>query len=300
MSKREYILRYLTIIKKMRTSKTATFEEIKSYLERESEMTSYNLVISKRTFQRDLEEIRSLFNIDIQFDFSQKVYYIEMEADQAEVYNRMLESFDLFNALNMASGIQSYVFFDKRKALGTENFYSLLHAIKNRLTLSLQYQKFYEDKPDQKKLQPYALKESQNRWYLIAKDLKDNITKTFGLDRITNVELTGPKFNIHEQINISAMFKDSFGVIKGEGQPAHIVLTCDHKQGRYVKSFPLHDSQKITENKEGFKIELDLHVTHDLLMELMKYGNKLKILKPLSLQKTISIMFKESLSFYKV
>jgi predicted DNA-binding transcriptional regulator YafY len=298
MSKREYILRYLTIIKKMRTSKTAIFEDISSFLEHESEMTGYSLVISKRTFQRDLDEIRSLFNIDIQFDFSQKVYFIEMEADQAEAYNRMLESFDLFNALNLASGIQSYVFFDKRKAMGTENFYSLLHAIKNRITISMQYQKFYEDQPDYKKIEPYALKESQNRWYLIAKDHKDSIIKTFGLDRITQVELTGPKFIQPNELNIGSMFKDSFGIIKGDGKPAHVVISCDHKQGRYVKSFPMHETQTIKENKEEFIIELDIHITHDFLMELMKYGNKLKVIKPQSLRKTLTKMFKESLSFY--
>lgn len=130
MSKREYILRYLSIIKKLRSSRTATFDEILEHLRRESEISGYELVISKRTFQRDLDEIRSLFNVDIQFDFSRKVYYLAEDEEHEEVNNRILEAFDLINTLNFASGLSSMVYFEKRKPHGTEHFYGLLHAIK--------------------------------------------------------------------------------------------------------------------------------------------------------------------------
>jgi len=71
MSKRESIARYNLVIKKLRKH-PASFAEISDYLSLESELQDYNFNVSKRTFQRDLEDIRSLYNIDIQFDFSRR------------------------------------------------------------------------------------------------------------------------------------------------------------------------------------------------------------------------------------
>ena len=67
MAKQDYIFRYLTIIKKLRRSKQGSFEEIRDYLHNESEFQDRPFSISNRTFLRDLNEIRDLFKIDIQY-----------------------------------------------------------------------------------------------------------------------------------------------------------------------------------------------------------------------------------------
>ena len=103
MSKRESIARYNLIIKKLR-KQPADFKQISTYLSLESELQEYNFNISKRTFLRDLDDIRSLYNIDIVYDFSRKVYFIDFE-EQPELNERILEAFDTFNALNKDSYI---------------------------------------------------------------------------------------------------------------------------------------------------------------------------------------------------
>ncbi len=69
MSKREAVARYNLIINKLRKH-PASFDEILSYLEVESDIQSYNFVVSLRTFQRDLADILSIYNIEINYDFS--------------------------------------------------------------------------------------------------------------------------------------------------------------------------------------------------------------------------------------
>src|ERR1039457_6467185 len=96
MAKQDYILRYLTIIKVLRKNKESTYKEIKEYLKKESEFQDRPFSISTRTFQRDLNEIRSLFNVDIQYNFSSKVYYIADDLNN-DLNNRMLESIDMIN-----------------------------------------------------------------------------------------------------------------------------------------------------------------------------------------------------------
>jgi hypothetical protein len=67
MSKKQYIQRHLLIINKLK-SKSSSFEEIKSYLKKQEEIFDEDFDISKRTFQRDLKEINSIFEIEITYN----------------------------------------------------------------------------------------------------------------------------------------------------------------------------------------------------------------------------------------
>jgi predicted DNA-binding transcriptional regulator YafY len=152
------------------------------YLSLESELQEYNFLVSKRTFQRDLQDIRSLYNIDIQYDFSRKAYFMDYD-DQPDVNKRIFEAFDTFNALNLSDRLSNHIHFDKRRPQGTENLHGLLHAIKHQLQIKFIYQKFWEDELTVRNASPYALKEFRNRWYVLAKELGGNQVKSFALDR---------------------------------------------------------------------------------------------------------------------
>ena len=205
MSKRESIARYNLIIKKLR-KQPADFEQISTYLSLESELQEYNFNVSKRTFQRDLDDIRSLYNIDIVYDFSRKVYFIDLE-EQPELNERILEAFDTFNALNITDRLSNYIHFEKRRPQGTENLYGLLHAIKNKVQISFSYKKFWEDEISQRTVEPYSLKEFNNRWYVLAYDLKDNKVKSFALDRLTELEITRKKFQLPIDFDVNEHYK---------------------------------------------------------------------------------------------
>lgn len=299
MSKREYILRYLLIIRKLRNRRQATFKEINDFLILESELQSYKLSISKRTFQRDLNEIRSLFNVDIQYNFSDKVYYIAVD-EQQDINNRMLEAFDMLNLLNIAEDLSPYIYLEKRRPLGTEHLYGLIHAIKNRFLIRFTYQKFWEDEVTHRTAEPYALKEFKGRWYVLANDRKDNTIKTFGLDRISQLEISRELFKYPENFNINEYFKYCFGIITSpDTEPEEIVLSFEPVQGKYIKSFPLHETQKvIVDNKEELQIKLKLHITHDFIMELLSFGDTVKILKQESMKSEIIAIYQNALNQY--
>ncbi|MBX2965659.1 MAG: WYL domain-containing protein [Cyclobacteriaceae bacterium] len=299
MSKREYFLRYSLILKRLQKGE-ATFDEISGYLERESELLDYDLTISKRTFQRDLNEIRDIFQVDIQYDFSRKVYFVS-DGNRSEVTGRMLEAFDMFNALNLTDDLSQFIHFEKRKAQGTEHFYGLLHCIKNRLVVRFPYLKFEEDEITKREAEPYALKEFKGRWYLLANDQKDGMLKTFGLDRIQELEITKKKFQWPVGFNANELFRDYFGIIStAEREPEEVVLSFDPFQGKYVKSFPLHESQKvITDNDTETRIRLSVHITYDFVVELLSFGGRVKIISPVSLQKEVRNAYRSALSQYK-
>jgi predicted DNA-binding transcriptional regulator YafY len=299
MSKRESYMRYNLIISQLRKS-PSTLIEINDYLIRESEIQGYDFNISKRTFQRDVDDIRSLFNVEIIFDFSQKVYCIT-NADQPDANERMLEAFNIFNAFNTAESLSKFVVFEKRRPHGTENLYGLLHAIKNKLQIRFVYHKFWEDEISTRVVEPYALKEFKNRWYILANDLKNNQVKSFALDRLSDLEITKKRFQLPIDFDANEHFRYCFGIISpNNDKPQDIILSFDPFQGKYIKTLPFHDTQQvILDNEDELRIKLKLCITHDFIMELLSQGQYVKVIEPKSLIEEIKMALQNAIKQYK-
>lgn len=290
MSKRGYISRYLLILKKLKAKPYSTYEELQSYIENQFDylqMQDDNLQIgfSKRTLQRDIKEIRNVFGIDIEYSKSNKGYYISQSETENMNFHRMMEAFDMFNSLNLAQDLKPFIHLEKRRPQGTENLYGLLHAIKNILKIKFTYQKFWEEELSQRLVEPYALKEFKNRWYVLAKDSKDNNIKSFALDRLTNLEITTQHYQYPANYSIEQNYRYCFGIISPNGlDPQDIILSFDPFQGKYIKSLPLHETQEVLlDNDQEVRIKLKLCLTHDLVMELRSLGDNMKVIDPKSL-----------------
>jgi predicted DNA-binding transcriptional regulator YafY len=290
MSKRGYISRYLLILKKLKVKPYSTYEELQAYIENQfnylqMQDDTLNIGFSKRTLQRDIKEIRNVFGIDIEYSKSQKGYFISQNENENMNFQRMMEAFDIFNSLNLAQDLTPFIHLEKRRPQGTENLYGLLHAIKNRLQIKFTYQKFWEEELSQRLVEPYALKEFKNRWYIMAKDSKDNNIKSFALDRLTNLEITNQTYQYPDNYSIEQSYRYCFGIISpNDEEPQDIILSFDPFQGKYIKTLPLHDTQQVlVDNDVEMKIKLKLYLTHDLVMELLSFGDNMKVIEPKSL-----------------
>jgi predicted DNA-binding transcriptional regulator YafY len=298
MSKRESNKRLILIINRIRRG-NASFNEVCKYLKEYSDFDDADYNISQRTFQRDLIDIRSIYNIDIQYNRSSKTYYIE-EEDETGVYDRIFEAVDTINALNVTESVSKYIDFEKRKPKGTEHLYGIIHALKNTIELQFMYQKFWDASPSLRKFQPFALKDFNNRWYVIGKDLKDNRIKTFSLDRISLLQFTDIRYKVPADFNIQRFFEFSFGIINPDDLvPEEIILSFDAHQGKYIKTLPIHHSQKVLiDTDKELQISLFLSPTYDFKMEVLSYGNRVKVLSPTSFVEEIKAELKETLQFY--
>lgn len=296
MSSRETFIRqrliYLLLLKK-----PSTFKEISDYLYNQSLLQQYNLNVSKRTFQRDLNDIRSIYNVDI--SCNNNLYSIELP-EQTSQQERITEAIDIYHAFSISQNISGLVQFEKRKSQGTENIFGLLHAIKNNLRISFLYQSFWAQEKAIRVAEPYALKEFKNRWYVLANDLKNHKIKTFAFDRLSDLEILTAKFRLPENFNINSFFKHCFGIINPEDQsPQHVVLSFTPEQGKYIKTLPLHESQEILlDNDEECRAQLFLYITHDFIMELLSFGENVVVLEPESLAQEMANTHKAALQNY--
>jgi len=301
MSKREINLRQSAIINRLRKS-PATLKEINQYLLHESELREYNLTISDRTFQRDRHDILSLYNISIECNKAKNQYFIANAEDDA-LNNRMLEAFNTFNALNASVGMGDYLQFEHYAAKGTENFHGILHSVKHKLQMSILYQSYWSSNEKLRHIRPYYLKEFKNRWYLVAFDIEKEAIRTFALDRITEVEITKKKFTLPSSLPPKDYFSNSFGIIAPDPSMKleSIVLSFSALQGKYIKSLPLHSSQEIlSDTPDELIVSISVYPTFDLEMQLLSYGENVRIISPHHLQETIKERLTGTLALYSI
>lgn len=296
MSKLESLSRQIYAINFL-IARPATLKEVMEHLAMKEELDDRSYVVSQRTFERDVKEINELFGFDIKFNRKFKKYQINNSYNDV-AGRRILEAFDMLNALNHSNKVSDYILFEQRKPQGTEHLNTILACIGSRKLIGFGYQKFWDDEVSLRVVEPYAIREFKSRWYLVAKDLKDNVIKTFGLDRLQNPEQKSKSFTYPDADVLKNKFNHCFGVITPDkGKPDEIELLFSLLQAKYIKTLPLHHSQEIVKDDEdGLIVKLKLYNTIDLRMEILSYGKEVKVLKPKKLANEIEKMHREALN----
>lgn len=276
MAKQDVIKRQFLIVEFLR-NKPASFKQISNFLLNKQYELGYDLAISQRTFQRDCNEIESLWGVEIAFNKRENHYEIVNNENDLH-FDRIMEAFDTVAVLQKSKTVRNYLYLEKRKSKGTEYFNGILHAIQNQLVVTFQLNSYWQA-ASFRRCVPKAIKESQNRYYLIAYDLDKNDFRNYGLDRISNFVITSEKQKTPE-INVEAFYQHAFG-IQCYNDPVEIILEFANDQKQYIQSLPLHASQKIIkENNETFTVALFMHPTNDFVMEILRYGAICEVIEP--------------------
>lgn len=283
-NRQDALLRLTYIVNFLQSKKDgADYYEIAKHLEerayREGEE---QLPFSEKTFQRDRKVIKEVYNVNIQFKNSNKKFHV-LDPDSDETNSTLLDTFILINAYKQIGNHQDVIIFEKRQASGLYNFDGFVHAIQNLKKISFEYVRHWEKTGNRKVVEPYALKEFRNRWYLLAVDTQksDFELRIFGLDRITNLEIHHAQFH-KQEYDIEKMFVNSFGIVSTvDVEPLKIELSFVTGQRKFVKSLPIHHSQEIlVDDENNFKIQLRLVPTYDFYQELATHAERLIKIEP--------------------
>ena len=297
-SRLEGLQRLLVIINKLEGKKRyVPVKELKRSVADAMALRGYSGV-TLRTLQRDFKEIDSLFGISIKFDESAKGYYIQEEDEHAQDrYALFLQNFDLLNALEGDTNLRTYVLAEHHRPLPSECLPMLIAAIKHTHPVTFRYTLVrQDDKVEEKKVLPHYLKESNQRWYLLAYD--DGVLKTFGVDRIHDLCVCGSEtFKRNMDIDVKELFRDCYGIWNQPDIPVEeIELKYDALDGKFLKSVPLHHSQQVlVDNADEFRIKVRLRITNDFVMELLSRSRSLEVISPLHLRERVRKIYEEAL-----
>lgn len=97
--------------------------------------------------------------------------------------------------------------------------------------------------------------------------------------------ITNQTYQYPDNYSIEQSYRYGLGIISpNDEEPQEIILSFDPFQGKYIKSLPLHDTQQVlVDNDLVMKIKLKLCLTHNLVMELLSFGDNMKVIEPKSL-----------------
>ena len=283
MAKNEQMLRLMYIFKYLQSKKDgANYLEISKYLEERFSSEYKDLSFASKTFQRDRKTLNELFNIEIEYKNSTQKYHLINEGF-SELTDSVFENLILVNAYRNSKEYKDSIVFEKRQASGLYHLQQVAQAIKCKKLITFSYLKHWDTTAKNRTIEPYALKEFRNRWYLIGNEFHNGNfkLKTFGLDRISNLETLHRSFHKWE-IDIEKIFSNAFGIIISDNANVEtIILSFNPSQAKFVKSLPLHPSQEIIiDDDEELKISLQLVPTYDFYQELLTHAERLTVVSP--------------------
>ena len=281
MSKHGTIRRYGLIIEMTSRNLYPTFRRIQESL------FDQGFEISDRTIQRDIEQIRYEFGIEIAYDNQRGGYYIDREKSlDIEKFLRFLEIVNtaelLTESLKESKHALEYIDFESQGEMrGSEHLKPILSAIRNRRIITFSHEKYQSSEIRKHALKPYFLKEYRNRWYVAGLKQPNDDFRIYGIDRIHDLQVSERVFEHDAGTDPLDLVRNTIGINYNTDKPQRIVLSFTRLQGKYVKALPLHHSQEtLVDNGEEFRISLFVTPNYELTQRILFFGPAVKVLEP--------------------
>ena len=279
-----------------------TFDEINDKWQR-YDLLSEGRIYPKRTFEQHKEEIQETFNVEIYCDRKTNRYYIsdrEELKNQSLILRWLINTFNLNNIIGQSKSLKDRIGLEDIPA-GQDYLIDIIDLMNNSYSFDMEYQKFYAD---EKKLyhnmEPYGVQIFQRRWYVLARNPENDTLHTYSLDRITSLKKNDGTFKMPKDFSISDFFSDCFGIIKDATQKQHIVLRANAFQAKYLKTLPLHESQRIVSEDDNFTIfSYDLRPTFDFKQKILSYMGNVEIIEPQTFRNEIVKAIDEMRELYR-
>jgi predicted DNA-binding transcriptional regulator YafY len=168
----------------------------------------------------------------------------------------------------------------------SEEYLSLLEkGILNNEVVRLSYDSIDSGRTD-RAVEPYFLIFTERAFYLVGYCHLRRELRTFRVDRILFLELTGDKFIPRKNIDPQDYFEDSWGIFKGE--PIEVEILFTGRAARIVRLGRHHPKEKVTIQKDGrVKYAVKVNGHQEIARWIMGFGGEARVLKPVSLIRRI-------------
>ena len=162
---------------------------------------------------------------------------------------------------------------------GLEHFGKLLQAILTKRVLKLRYTPYGKTQLTAT-IYPYFLKEYNDRWYLIAQVKGYDSYAHYALDRIDDFEEVAIPYK-EPDIEFEDYFDEVIGVTVPNHDSEDIILRICKPRFDYIRTKPLHLSQRIVEENDYFAVvAINVKVNKELEALILSLGNDIEVLAP--------------------
>ncbi|MFV0211413.1 WYL domain-containing protein [Empedobacter falsenii] len=178
--------------------------------------------------------------------------------------------------------------------IGIEHLTPLYNYIKNKQVLLVAYHSFKSIELQEFTISPYYLKQYNNRWFLFGWNHNGNYLQNLALDRIQSMESIKELY-ITSKINFQEYFEDIIGVTNPlEKEVVNVKIQLSDSIIPYIKSKPIHGSQKIVDNI----LHLNVKLNYELESVILSHGENMKVLEPVELVQNLKSRIEKLKDFY--
>ena len=293
----------LYLINLMERKGAMTLKEINDYYQYSSLYEGDE--IQPRTFLRYREYIEDTFPCYI--DFNQRTGKYELCRHKAlygeddSLYDYLLSAYHIEGLTELALKHRDKIMLTDSPT-GVEHIQIILDAIDKKRGIECDYYSFNKKSVKQQKLIPYFLRTWENRWYLVAEpDNHHHGQSVFALERMDNIRLTEEKMLPSKNITAEEYFDGSFGVNHSDDQnPERILIKVYSTQVEYVRTLPIHESQKEIETTDEWSIfEYRIIPCFNLYQQLLWHREKVEVLEPKSVREEMKKIVEDIQKNYK-
>lgn len=269
-----------------------TFKELNEKYSRR-----FGQAYSRRTFNNHRLAVADLFGIDIDCDRSTNRYFIPYSGDvldNNESIGWLVNTFTVNNLLSLGKERLSGRVSVEEIPSGQKYLTAIMQAMEDGKELEIVYGKYSSDSSETLHVQPFAVKEHEKRWYLVAfcheragADRRNddiNAWRVYGLDRITSLQVTDVSFRMPKDFDVDGIFSQSYGIYfpKAGQKPVTIRFKVTDEEARYLRDLPIHRSQ-VEENAakgDGRIFRIRVIPNRNLTMEFCRHAGRLEVIEP--------------------
>lgn len=294
------------------------------------------LEISLPTFKRDLVELRNTFNAPIIYDRFSKgykfdkpnagkkfelpgIWFDEAEATALVTMHHLLSNLDQGGLLGphltpMMSRIDSILSngntssielrrrikvipFGARKT-SPKHFSEIGSALLKRERIGIAYFAKTNGVVTERIVSPQRLVYYKNTWYLDAYCHLRKELRSFSVDGIQKIIKNKNKAVDISEAELDENFTQSYGIFSGK-PTQKVKLRFTPEAARWVSKEEWHPNQISKFDETGhYNLEFEYNQDPELIMDILKYGAKVKVLSPTSLRLKVTNELKKALETY--
>ena len=258
----------------------------------------------RRSFVNHRKGVEEVFGVVIACDRRDNRYRIddaENAVDKREAVRYLIDTFTVGSLLTLGKERLSGRVSVEDVPSGQHYLTPLMQAMLDGAELTIGYRKYLSKGSDQRRIRPYAVKEFEKRWYVVAWSRPPEALRVYALDRVTSMERTGEHFSMPEGFRVEEVFANSYGIYLPEDEgPVLVRLKASLREAAYLQDLPLHPSQVLeSRGAEHCIFALYLIPNPNLVMDLCKRGDRLEVLEPAALREAVKQVHKNALQLYE-
>lgn len=293
--------KYIWLLDTLRRSGGLTLEELDRAWSRSS-INDEEAPLTKRTFHRLRREIEDRFGLEIHCDRHDFTYSIvEDPTGEGGIQSWLLDTLSVDSLLRESRDLKDRIQFENIPS-GQQYLGRIIGAMRDGIELEMSYARFTGEEGYETWLRPYFVKVFRQRWYVIGPTGRHPRTPhVYALDRVLSLRETPRRFVYPANFDPTAFFADSYGVFHSTEPAVTIVLRAGERQARFLRSLPIHPSQREISFAEATALGVDIQndetstlfalrlvPTLDFIQYLLSQGADLEVLAPESLRTDIA------------